>query len=62
LSLYLCLGLLFNQKVTHVMVLLQNKKGCNKFNQSSAYELIGLPGVRFLTGQSGFLAICPEWC
>jgi len=23
------------------------------------FNLIGLPGVRFLTGQSGFLAICP---
>ena len=22
-------------------------------------QLLGLPGVQFLTGQSGFLAICP---
>jgi len=23
--------------------------------------VIGLPGVRFLTGKSGFLAICPKY-
>ena len=27
--------------------------------QFEHYAFVGLPGVRFLTGQSGFLAICP---